>query len=69
VENLIMARRSGHPRDERESAVALVEQVRSGEYKSQWAAIESVAVKVGVSGETLRKWVWGSNTRPTTLTC
>jgi transposase len=58
VENLIMARRSGHPRELRESAVALVfEQVKSGEYGSQWAAIESVAVKVCVSAETLRKWV------------
>jgi transposase len=27
------------------------------EYPSQWAAIESVAGKVGVSSETLRKWV------------
>jgi transposase len=27
------------------------------EYPSQWAAIESVAAKVGVSAETLRKWV------------
>jgi transposase len=27
------------------------------EYPSQWAAIESVASKIGVSGETLRKWV------------
>lgn len=26
-------------------------------YPSQWAAIESVAGKIGVSGETLRKWV------------
>ena len=26
-------------------------------YPSQWAAIESVAAKVGVSSETLRKWV------------
>ena len=27
------------------------------EYSSQWSAIESVAAKVGVSSETLRKWV------------
>jgi len=27
------------------------------DYPSQWAAIESVAAKVGVSSETLRKWV------------
>lgn len=27
------------------------------EYPSQWSAIESVAAKVGVSAESLRKWV------------
>lgn len=27
------------------------------EYASQWAAITSVAEKIGVSAETLRKWV------------
>jgi transposase len=27
------------------------------EYPSQWAAIESVAAKIGVSHETLRRWV------------
>jgi len=28
-----------------------------GEYESQWAAIQSVAAKVGCSGEALRGWV------------
>jgi transposase-like protein len=52
----IMARRSKFSREVRERAVALVfEQV--GEYGSQWEAICSVAAKVGVSSETLRKWV------------
>jgi len=42
----------------RERAVALVfEQVKTGEYESQWAVICSVAAKVNVSSETLRKWV------------
>ena len=51
-----MARRSKFSREVRERAVAVVfEQV--GEYGSQWEAICSVAAKVGVSGETLRKWV------------
>jgi transposase len=51
-----MARRSKFSREVRERAVALVfEQV--GQYGSQWEAICSVAAKVGVSGETLRKWV------------
>jgi len=27
------------------------------EHPSQWAAITSIAMKVGVSAETLRKWV------------
>jgi transposase len=27
------------------------------DYSSQWAAIESVATKIGVSHETLRRWV------------
>ena len=28
-----------------------------GDYESQWAAINSIAAKVGRTGETLRKWV------------
>jgi transposase len=27
------------------------------DYPSQWSAIESIAAKIGVSSETLRKWV------------
>ena len=27
------------------------------QYASQWAAIESIAGKIGCAGETLRKWV------------
>jgi transposase len=51
-----MARRTRHSRQLRERAVALVfEQVE--QYPSQWAAIESIAAKVGVSAETLRRWV------------
>jgi transposase len=45
-----------YSREFRERAVVLVfEQVE--QYASQWEAICSVAAKVGVSGETLRKWV------------
>jgi len=40
----------------RERAVRLVFE-QQGEYKSQWAAIQSVAEKFGCTGETLRKWV------------
>lgn len=40
----------------RERAVRMVfEQV--GEYPSQWAAIQSIASKIGCSPETLRKWL------------
>ena len=28
-----------------------------GEHESQWAAIESIAAKIGCTAETLRKWV------------
>ena len=28
-----------------------------GDHDSQWAAIESIAAKIGCSSETLRKWV------------
>ena len=53
-----MARSKTYPRDVREQAVALVfEQVRTGQYGSQWEAICSVAAKIGASGETVRKWV------------
>lgn len=30
---------------------------RAGEYDSQWAAIGSIAAKIGCTVETLRKWV------------
>ena len=51
-----MARSSRHPREVRERAVALVfEQV--GQHSSEWDTIRSVAPKVGVSTESLRRWV------------
>src|SRR5215467_1158307 len=40
----------------RERAVRLVFE-HQGEHKTQWAAIVSIASKVGCTGETLRKWV------------
>jgi transposase len=40
----------------RARAVRLVGEAEPG-HSSQWAAIESVAAKIGVSSETLRKWV------------
>jgi transposase len=51
-----MARSSRHPREVRERAVTLVLETQA-DYGSQWEAIVSVAAKVNVSSETLRRWV------------
>jgi transposase-like protein len=40
----------------RERAVRMVFE-RQAEYESQWAAINSIASKIGCAAETLRKWV------------
>lgn len=40
----------------RERAVRMVLE-HQGEHDSQWAAISSVAAKIGCTGETLRSWV------------
>jgi len=46
-----------YPRELRERAVRLVAE-RRGEYETEYAAIRSIAVKLGISTpETLRKWV------------
>ncbi len=39
-----------------ERAVRMVFDAKD-QYPSQWAAIESIASKIGCTGETLRKWV------------
>jgi transposase-like protein len=39
-----------------ERAVRMVGEAAS-EYSSQWAAIESIAAKIGCTPETLRRWV------------
>ena len=51
-----MARPSKHPAELRERAVRMVHD-HAHEYPSQWAAITSVAGKIGVNHETLRQWV------------
>ena len=45
-----------YSREVRERAVRLVLDSQ-GQHESQWAAIKSVAVKIGCTAETLRKWI------------
>ena len=51
-----MGRPSRFSPEVRERAVRMVME-QTSEHGSQWAAIESIAVKIGCAGETLRKWV------------
>ena len=51
-----MARASKYSPEVRERAVRMVFD-HGGGYDSQWAAIRSIADKVGCSSETLRNWV------------
>jgi transposase len=51
-----MSRPSRLSPEQKARAVRMVVEA-TPEYPSHWAAIESVAGKIGVSGETLRKWV------------
>ncbi len=45
-----------YPQELRERAVRLVLQ-QGGEYPSEWAAIGSISAKLGMTRETLRRWV------------
>jgi len=51
-----MGRKSRYSPEVRERAVRMVMEQGRG-YDSQWAAIRSIAEKLGCSPETLRKWV------------
>jgi len=51
-----MGRPSRYSPEVRERAVRMVQE-HQGEHDSQWAAIRSIAEKIGCTAETLRKWV------------
>ena len=51
-----MTRATRYPPELRERALRLVREHRD-EHASEWAAIESVAGKLGMTPETLRKWL------------
>ena len=51
-----MARTTRYPPELRERAIRLVREHRA-EHPSEWAAIQSVAGKLGMTPETLRIWV------------
>jgi transposase len=51
-----MTRATRYPPELRERAMRLVRE-HQGEHPSEWAAIQSVAGKLGMSSEALRKWL------------
>jgi len=51
-----MSKRTRYSPEVRERAVRLVFEHQT-EYESQWAAMSSIAAKIGCTAETLRKWV------------
>src|SRR4051794_6461979 len=58
-----MGNRPRHPQELRERAVRLVQEHRD-EYPSEWAAITSVAGKLGIGTEALRPWLRRAQREP-----
>lgn len=56
-----MGRQTRYSPEVRERAVRMLLE-HQGEHASQWAAIGSIAAKIGCTPETLRKWVRQSET-------
>src|SRR3954471_2654939 len=51
-----MTRAKRYPPELRERAIRMVREHRA-EYLSEWAAIQSIASKLGMTAETLRQWL------------
>jgi transposase len=51
-----MTKATRYPRELRERAIRLVREHRD-EHASEWAAIQSIAGKLGMTPETLRQWL------------
>jgi transposase len=51
-----MSNRGRYPQELRERAIRLVREHRS-EYPSEWAAVTSIAQKLGIGTEALRLWL------------
>ncbi len=51
-----MSKRTRYSQEVRERAVRMVFE-HGAEHTSEWAAIQSIATKIGCSAETLRNWV------------
>jgi len=51
-----MVKTQNYSKETREKAIRLVRE-HAGDYESEFAAIRAVAGRLGMSGETVRKWI------------